>query len=126
MFRPSSARPARRPVRLFLAGALLASVAAVPACGPRQVQVTTGEAAPSESSVEFTNTLSQAVNLYARVASGAELFLRQVPANSTQSVPVRGVSAGTSVTLRAAPVDGSVSYSRENVVLGRGVVWRVP
>jgi hypothetical protein len=88
--------------------------------------VTTGEAVASENSVEFTNTLAQAVNLYARVSTGAELFLRQVPANSTQTVPVRGVAAGTSVTLRAAPVDGSVSYSRENVVLGRGVVWRVP
>ena len=126
MSRPSSARSARRLARLASTGVLLATVAALPAGGPRQVQVTTGEAAPAESSVEFTNTLGQAVNLYARVASGAELFLRQVPANSTQSVPVRGVSAGTSVTLRAAPVDGSVSYSRENVVLGRGVVWRVP
>ena len=126
MSRPSSARPVRRLARLASTGVLLATAALLPACGPRQVQVTTGEASAAESSVEFTNTLGQAVNLYARVASGSELFLRQVPANSTQSVPVRGVSAGTSVTLRAAPVDGSVSYSRENVVLGRGVVWRVP
>jgi hypothetical protein len=49
-----------------------------------------------------------------------------VPANTTQTVPVRGVSAGSSVTLRAAPVDGSVSYTRENVTLGQGVTWRVP
>ena len=126
MSRPSSAPPVRRLARLTITGVLLATASTLVACGPRQVQVTTGEAAASESSVEFTNTLAQAVNLYARVASGAELFLRQVPANSTQSVPVRGVAAGTSVTLRAAPVDGSVSYSRENVVLGRGVVWRVP
>lgn len=121
----SSDRRARRRLRLALAATALA--VALPACGPRQVQVSTGaETGAAASSIEFTNTLGQAVNLYVRVPSGSELFLRQVPANTTQTVPVRGVSAGSSVTLRAAPVDGSVSYTRENVTLGQGVTWRVP
>lgn len=106
--------------------ATVALGAAATGCGPRQVQVSTGAPVASESSVEFTNNLAQAVNVYARVNSGAELFLRQVPARTSESIPVRGVAAGTAVTLRAAPVDGSVSYSQENFVLGRGVAWRVP
>jgi hypothetical protein len=113
-----------RPRSLAVALALLA--VALPACSPRAVEVTTGEARPAESSIDFTNNLSQAVNVYVRAASGSEIFLRQVAARSTESIPVRGVAAGTSVTLRAAPVDGSTSYSRESVVLGRGVAWRVP
>jgi hypothetical protein len=119
----SSDRPARCLARLVLAGALAATL---PACGPRQVQVTTGEAGPAASSIEITNGLAQAVNVYVRVPSGSELFLRQVPANSTQTVPVRGVAAGASVTLRATPVDGSQNYSRENFTLAPGATWRVP
>ena len=41
-------------------------------------------------------------------------------------MPVRGVTPGTSVTLRAAPVDGSVNYTRENVSLGAAFQWKVP
>jgi hypothetical protein len=67
------------------------------------------------------------VNVYVRPNSGGgELFLRQVAAQTTETIAVRGVSPGTSVTLRAAPVDGSVSYTRENVVLGQGFSWKVP
>ena len=119
-------RPRRRPARPLLAFTLALLVGGTGACGPRQVQVSTGEAQAAESSIELTNNLAQAVNVYVRAASGSELFLRQVPARTTESIPVRGVPAGTSVVLRAAPVDGSVSYSRENVVLGRGIAWRVP
>lgn len=123
LHRPTSHR---RGVAALWMAVVLALAGAVSACGPRQVQVSTGAPSAAESSVDFTNNLAQAVNVYARVASGAELFLRQVPAKSTESIAVRGVAAGTSVTLRAAPVDGSVSYTQENIVLGRGVAWRVP
>lgn len=121
-------RPTGTPRRRLplLALAALALAGGLPACGPRQVEVSTGEGRAPESSIEFTNNLSQAVNVYVRVASGAELFLRQVAARTSESIPVRGIAAGTAVTLRAAPVDGSVSYSQENVILGRGVAWRVP
>lgn len=121
-------RPRGAPRRRLSLLALLAALMAVApaACGPRQVQVSTGEAREPESSIEFTNNLAQAVNVYVRVSTGAELFLRQVAARTSESIPVRGIAAGTAVTLRAAPIDGSVSYSQENVVLGRGVAWRVP
>ncbi|MGZ8376890.1 MAG: hypothetical protein ACXW0Z_06560 [Gemmatirosa sp.] len=118
-------RVSRRRLPVFALAAVV-MLGALPACGPRQVQVSTGEARAPESSIEFTNNLAQAVNVYVRVSSGAELFLRQVGARTTESIPVRGIAAGTAVTLRAAPVDGSVSYAQENVVLGRGVAWRVP
>lgn len=124
--RPTGA-PRRRLPRLARIALLAALAATAPvACGPRQVEVSTGEARAPESSIEFTNNLAQAVNVYVRVPSGAEQFLRQVGARTSESIPVRGIAAGTAVTLRAAPVDGSVSYSQENVVLGRGVAWRVP
>ena len=120
-------RPTGAPRRRLSLLALVFGLAVAPAaCGPRQVEVSTGEARAPESSIEFTNNLGQAVNVYVRVPSGAEQFLRQVAARTSESIPVRGIAAGTAVTLRAAPVDGSVSYSQENVVLGRGVAWRVP
>ena len=116
--------PGRLACAALVAAAGIASGSAT-ACGPRRVTVTTGETA-AESSIEFTNNLSQAVNVYVRAASGGEVFLRQVAAGATESVPVRGIAPGTAVTLRAAPVDGRLSYTQENVVLGRGVAWRVP
>lgn len=98
------------------------------ACGGRQVEVRTGEApATAESSISFTNNLPQAVNVYVTPASGSgEMFLKQVGANSSEVIPVRGVRPGTAARLRAAPVDGSVNYSRDNVVLGAGFAWTVP
>lgn len=126
---PSPTRSARRPraARSLLTVALLVAAAGSAACGPRQVAVRTGEAPAAESSIEFTNTLAQAVNVYVRPNSGAgEIFLRQVPPQTTETIPVRGIAAGTSVRLRATPVSGNPNYERENVVLGRGYTWRVP
>jgi len=105
-----------------------ASLAAMAACA-RQVEVRTGESptTASSTSIAFTNTLSQAVNVYVRPSTGAgEIFVRQVAGGASETIAVRGVAAGTTVTLRAAPVDGTVSYTRENVVLGQGYTWRVP
>jgi hypothetical protein len=110
-----------------LAAALVAVLAAPTACGPRQVAVRTGESTASESTIEFTNGLTTAVNVYVRPNSGGgELFLRQVPAGTTETISVRGVSPGTTVRLRATPVSGNPNYEQENVTLGRGYVWRVP
>jgi hypothetical protein len=47
------------------------------------------------------------------------VFLRQVPARTTESVPVRGVREGASVQLRIAPVNGAQNITRDNVVVGR-------
>ena len=110
--------------RLMMAAATLTALAG---CA-RQVEVRTGETPTAGGpTIEFTNGLAQAVNVYVRPNSGGgEVFIRQVPARATESIPIRGISGGTSVTLRAAPVDGTVSYTRENVVLGQGYTWRVP
>lgn len=114
--------------RALAALAAVLTIGSAAACGGRQVEVRTGEApATAESSISFTNNLGQAVNVYVTPASGGgEIFLRQVPARSSEVIPVRGVRPGTASRLRAAPIDGSVNYSRDNVVLGTGFAWTVP
>ena len=92
-------------------------------CTGRQIEVQTGaEQAPAAApTLRVNNTLAQAVNVYV-VSGGNEIFVRQVAARSTADSPVRGVSPGTTVTLRARQVDGRQVYERENVVLDAGVV----
>jgi hypothetical protein len=105
---------------------LLAAFAiATTACGPRQVEVTTGAQPAADVTVRFTNNLTQAVNLYV-TSGGTDVFLKQVAANSVEVVPVRGVAAGTTVTLKARTVDGTRTYSRDNVSLASNYEWRVP
>ena len=112
--------------RLLRAAVITLAVAAPSACA-RQVEVRTGESPASAMSIQVTNGLAQAVNVYVRPNSGGgEIFVRQVAAGVTETVPVRGIAAGTAVTLRAAPVDGSASYTRENIVLSNGLQWRLP
>jgi hypothetical protein len=107
-------RPAIAAVLLFVA-----------ACGPRQVEVRTAPTQSSEVAIHFTNNLSKAVNVYVN-SGGSDLFIRQVPANTTEHLPVPGISAGTSVTLKATPVDGSTGYVRTGVTMTDMVNWRVP
>jgi hypothetical protein len=104
-----------------------AGIAATAACA-RQVEVRTGESPTAAgTSIAFTNDLAQAVNVYVRPNAGSgEIFVRQVAGKTTENITVRGVSPGATVTLRAAPIDGSISYTRENVALGQGYAWRVP
>ena len=107
---------------------LLASLAlmmSASACGPRQVEVTTGAQPAADVSIRLTNNLTQAVNLYV-TSGGTDVFLKQVSANSVEVVPVRGLTAGTTVTLKARTVDGTRTYSRDNVYLGANYEWRVP
>lgn len=112
-------------IRACMAAVAIGAVT-LTACS-RQVEVRTGESPSVATSLAFTNNLAQAVNLYVRPNSGGgEIFVRQIAGKTTENVAVRGVSAGTSVTLRAAPVDGSVNYTRENVTLGGGATWSVP
>lgn len=111
-----------------LALTLTLTLSAATACA-RQVEVRTGESptTAAAATIAFTNNLAQAVNVYVRPnGGGGEVFVRQVAARTTETIAVRGVSGSESVTLRAAPVDGSVSYTRESVVLGQGYTWRVP
>jgi hypothetical protein len=57
---------------------------------------------------------------------GTELFLRQVPANTVEKVPVQGVANGTKVTFKAVTVDGSRTYQSRDVGLTGLYVWSVP
>lgn len=104
--------------------ALVVAASAV-GCGPRRVEVSTADAGPAAVQLAVTNTLSQPVNVYV-VNNGAEVFVRQVSANASETVPVRGVASGATVTLRAVPVDGRNTYTRQNVVLSGTYSWQVP
>jgi protein-disulfide isomerase len=114
---------------------LVLALAGAAACGPRQVEVRTAPSTTTsaEQSVQVTNSLSQAVNVYvidAATTSGAnpggELFLRQIPANTVEKVPVVNVPAGRTVYFRAVTVDGSRTYQSRNVVLSGTFLWSVP
>lgn len=109
-------------MKLFLTALALC---AVTACGPRQVEVRTGPQPATEVTLRVTNNLAQAVNVY--MVSGAnDVFLKQVAGNSAASMSVPGVSAGSTVTLKATPVDGSRTYTRDNVTLSGLYEWQVP
>ncbi|MGI8548275.1 MAG: hypothetical protein ACR2M1_13255 [Gemmatimonadaceae bacterium] len=110
-----------------LVAALVILTAAVPftACGPRQVEVRTAPQAASEVTLRVTNNLTQPLNVYV-VNGGTDVFLKQVPSSSDATMNVPGIAAGTSVTLKATPVDGSRSYTRDNVTLTGLYEWQVP
>ena len=110
-------------MRLLIAS--LALVFATTACGPRQVEVTTGPQPAADVSIRLTNNLTQAVNLYV-TSGGTDVFLKQVAAGSVEVVPVRGLLAGQTVTLKARTVDGARTYSRDNIYLSSNYEWRVP
>lgn len=95
-------------------------------CGGRQVEVRTAPTVATEQSVQVTNNLSQAVNIYVTPSGAAELFLRQVPANTVEKIPVQGVASGASVVFKAVTVDGSRTYQSRSVALAGLYVWGVP
>ena len=108
-------------MRVIVAAVLVCATA----CGSRQVEVRTAPSQTSEVAIHFTNNLSKAVNVY--VNSGeSDLFIRQVAANKVEHLPVPGVSAGTRVTLKAKPIDGTTGYERSGVTMTEMVTWRVP
>ncbi len=109
----------------ILIASLALVVAATSACGPRQVEVTTGAQPAADVTLRFTNNLTQAVNLYV-TSAGTDVFLKQVSANTVEMVPIRGLAAGTAVTLKARTVDGTRTYTRDNISLASSYDWRVP
>ena len=110
-------------MRSIVAG--LALLAAAAACGPRQVEVGTGTApAGSDVALTVTNNDTQGVNVY-YVLAGNQTLVGEVAARTTQTLTVRGLSSGSSVTLRASRKDGSRSYDR-NVVLSGAYSWTIP
>lgn len=110
-----------------IAAAFLILAAALPAtaCGPRQVEVRTGPQPVSEATLRVTNNLTQPLNVYV-VNGGTDVFLKQVAASSAESMNVPGISAGSTVQLKATPADGSRSYTRDNVMLSGLYEWQVP
>lgn len=106
---------------------LIVALAVATACGPRQVEVRTAPTtANTEQAVQITNNLSQAVNVYVTTSSGSELFLRQIPPNTVEKVPVQGMPSGASVTFKAVTVDGSRTYQSRSVALAGTYIWAVP
>jgi hypothetical protein len=104
---------------------LSVSLVALAACSGRQVEVRTGPEPAADVALHVTNNLSQAVNVY--VTSGvSDIFLKQVAANSTEHIPVSGVAAGSTVNIRAVTVDGTRTYTKNNVTLNSTYDWRLP
>jgi hypothetical protein len=112
-------------MKILIASVALMLAATTSACGPRQVEVTTGAQPVADVSIRFTNNLTQAVNLYV-TSGGTDVFLKQVAPSAVELVPVRGLAAGTTVTLKARTVDGTRTYSRDNISLSANYEWRVP
>jgi predicted polyphosphate/ATP-dependent NAD kinase len=91
----------------------------------RSVQVRTAPTS-AESTIHFTNNLSQSVNVYV-VQGGTETFVRQVAGNTTENLPVRGIPQGSQVVLRAVSVDGKSQFDSQGpITLTSTVTWRVP
>lgn len=107
---------------------LALALATAAACGPRQVEVRTAPTTTTTAgqSVRITNSLSQAVNVYVTPSGGSEIFLRQVPSNTVETVPVPGVASGASVTFKAVTVDGARTYQSRTVGLVGQFAWGVP
>lgn len=105
------------------------SVLALTACGAmgggRQVEVRTGPEASADVAIHLTNNLSQAVNVYV-VSGGNDIFVKQVGSNSVEHIPVQGVAAGSTVNLRAVTVDGTRTYTKNNVTMSGMYEWRLP
>lgn len=107
---------------------LMLAITAAAACGPRQVEVKTAPttATSNEPTVQITNNLSQAVNVYVTSAGRGEQFLRQIPANTVERVVVSGLTGGISATFKAVTVDGSRTYQSRNAPLSNTYSWSVP
>lgn len=112
-------------MRAFAISLALVMAVSVSACAGRKVEVRTGPQPAADVSLRFTNNLSQAVNVYV-TTGGSDVFLKQVAANSVEVLPIAGIAAGTTVTLKARTVDGTRTYTRDNVYLATSYDWRVP
>ena len=109
-------------MRALLAGLLLVATAA---CGGRKVNVETAPKTSAAVTLRFTNSDNSAVNVYV-VNNGTDLFLKQVAANSTEDLPVAGITEGTQVRLKATRTDGSKTYTSDPMALNASTTWKVP
>jgi hypothetical protein len=104
---------------------VLATLIAVAACGPRQVEVRTAPPLPAEVALEVTNNAGQAVNVYVTY-NGTDQFVQQVRTATSLRLPVRGIPAGSTVTVWAKTVDGTKTWTKQNVVLNGTYIFAVP
>jgi hypothetical protein len=104
---------------------ILAMVISAAACGPPQVEVRTAPSQPTQTAIQLTNGLAQAVNVYVNY-NGNDQFIQQVRANTAQRLPVSGIPSGTTVTLKATTIDGTRTYTQANVVLSGTLTFSVP
>ncbi len=109
-------------MRALLMGLALLATAA---CGPRQVEVGSGAASQAEVMLNVTNNFSQAVSVYV-VQGGNPMFVKLVAANATETIPVRGVASGSTVTLRGTVADGSRTVEKTGVTLSGSYSWTLP
>ena len=104
-------------------GAALLALGLV-ACG-RQVAVTTAPPQAVEVSLRVKNGLDDAVNVYV-LRAGQTTFVGQVGRGVTQVIPLRGLTRGSNVTLRATRADGTRTYTRDSVTLNELFEWVLP
>lgn len=112
-------------MRAMLVGLLVILAAA---CGPRQVEVRTGQPEQSQVFLHVTNNLSQPVNVYVQYG-GNETFLGQVAGGGAEQFNVPGVPSGAQAVVRARTQDGQSSYCANRcspVTLSQTYTWRVP
>lgn len=89
------------------------------------VRTATIPAPAAAVTISITNNLGTAVNAY--VLRGAtQLLLGEVGPNTTRRFPARGIHLGEIIVLRATRVDGSTSYTRENVRAESNALWSIP
>lgn len=95
------------------------------ACGPRQVEVRTSAPAPAQNALQVTNSLTQPVNVYVTY-NGTDQFVQQVRPGTSLRLPVAGIPAGATVSLKAVTVDGTRTFSRPNIVLNGVYTFPIP
>ena len=110
-------------MRARLASLLL--FASLTACGARTVSVESAPPPASTVTLTVTNSLSDPVNVYV-VTGSTETFVQTVSGNTTSSLSVKGVQAGTVVQLKATTSDGSKTYTKAGVTLQATNTWNVP
>ncbi|HTL94571.1 MAG TPA: hypothetical protein VL157_03465 [Gemmatimonadaceae bacterium] len=93
----------------------------------RKVQVKTAPAPSPAAAVTFrvTNNLAQPVIVYV-TTGGSDVQAGQVAGNSTSALSVPGLATGSTVSLKARTVDGTHTYTRDDVTLTSSFTWQVP
>jgi hypothetical protein len=104
---------------------IFAALIATAACGPRQVEVRTAAPAPVQNALQVTNGLGQAINVYVNY-NGNDQFIQQVRANTALKLPVTGIPAGATVTLKATTIDGTRTFSVPDIILNGTYNFSVP